>query len=187
MHKNRRLNGISDFEHLFKRIDLNDLISMRLEEIVDLLDIRLILRLNLLDTCGIRNIGRSGETDKRYQKQDHQTIKHAKHDCGGLECLTTHTAGTSDHFRFSLGNGRGHFNIDRFRRQRYTKLGSIGIYRTSRKGITVTENIDLERQDNVARGIRQRIRFKKLIGKVVVFVVINYNDLVDPQIFCTVL
>ena len=72
-------------------------------------------------------------------------------------------------------------NIDRLCCKRNTKLGSICVDRTSRKSIAITENVDLKCYDNVTRGTPQIIGLKKLIRKIVVFVIIENNYLIDIQ------
>ena len=136
------MDRIADLQHLVKGIDQNDLIAVGFKEIIDLLNIRFILRQDLLDTRGVGNIRGSRQINERDENQDHQCVRNAKHDGGGFERLTADSSGTSDHFCFFIWYGRGHLDIDRFGGKGNTKLGSIRIYRASRERLTVTENVN---------------------------------------------
>ena len=181
MHQDGSLNGVSDLQHLVERIHQNDLVALSLKEIVDPLNVRLVLRHDLLDTRGVGDIGCLGQRNECHKQADRQNVHNAKHDGGGSERLAADASGAGDHLGFRIGNRRRHLNIDRLGGQWNTKLGLVGVDRASRECITIAQHVYLKCDHDMACRIRQGIGVKESVGQIVVIVIMDHDDLVDPQ------
>jgi predicted ATP-grasp superfamily ATP-dependent carboligase len=110
------------FKHLIKCINSDYLVRLHLKKISDLLDIRLVLRKNLLDTSSISYIGSSGKVNECHEKQYHEYVYNSKHNSGSLECLAAGASCAGYHLCLRVRNRGCHFYVDRFGRKRYAKL-----------------------------------------------------------------
>ena len=110
------MDRISDLKHFIKRIHKDLLISGGIKQIVDLLDIGLILRQNLLNTCGIGNIIGSGQANECHHQENQQNFDYTQYNCSGLKDFKSCAASTSNHLGFLFRNRRRHLDVDRFGR-----------------------------------------------------------------------
>ena len=151
MHKNGRLNGVTDLKHLVKRVYANDLICGGIKYVIDLLDIGFILRNDLLYTSRVGDILGSCKVDEGNKHAEKYCVKNTENDCGGLEYFASRSAHKSNGLALRRVCGACHFDVYSFCCKRYSKFGNVRFSGTSCECCAVAENVDLESYYDIAR------------------------------------